>query len=495
MARTFDGVDDLIVCSAGSLVGVGNGAVTIAIIVKVNDTSKDGAVIYCGGTDLSGVSLELFSGNWYGSSQAPSLAAASTSDGWTLIAYTKAAGTVTPKFHKYVYSTATWTHSNAGGTHDNGVAVQSGDNLQMGKWGNGSDRCAVDLALGGVWSRELTDDQIQQLAFSLQAWYAASPVEAWLLDQASTSQAVRSWSGSSAQTSITGTSVSTSSVPVFSYGFPILVPHSVPASGGTTFTQSVSGSCTASGAPVKQVSKPLAGTTVATGAVAKRLSRTLSGSATAAGVAVKQTLRTLTGSAAGAASLVRRTGRTVSGSATASAAISRQTGTRKTGSSAASGAATRLIGHTTTGTTTAAGSPVKQVATARSGSVTATSGLAYTRVVLRTVAGTLTAAGSLSRQIGKSVSGTVTGSSTIRRAIAVTRTGTVTAAGAVLKLVARLLGGTVQPAGTVVSSGVADDTPGRHTASIVSPAHTASTSAAALGSSTSTSRLTATTEP
>jgi hypothetical protein len=36
-----------------------------------------------------------------------------TSDGWVLIAATKAAGTSTPRMHKYVYSTDTWSHVNA----------------------------------------------------------------------------------------------------------------------------------------------------------------------------------------------------------------------------------------------------------------------------------------------------------------------------------------------------------------------------------------------
>lgn len=496
MARTFDGVDDLIVCSAGSLVGVGNGAVTIAIIVKVNDTSKDGAVIYCGGTDLSGVSLELFSGSWYGSSQGPSMASASTSDNWTLIAYTKAAGTVTPRFHKYVYGTASWTHSNAGGTHDNGVAVQSGDNLQMGKWGSGSDRCAVDLALGGVWSRQLTDDQIQQLAFSLQAWYAASPVEAWPLDQASTSQAVRSWSGSSVQTSITGTSVSTSSVPVFSYGFPVLVPHSVPASGGTTYNQSVSGSCTASGAVAKQTNRTLSGSSTAASSVAKRLARTLAGTAAASGLAAKQTASTLTASATSTGALTKRAARTLTGSATSSATIVKQPRATKSGSSAASGNAIRAVAHLLAGSCTSSGSPVKQTATGRTGSITAASALSYSRVVLKTLTGSVTAAGAVARQIGKALAGNVTGSAAIRRAVTVTRSGSLTAAGAVLKLTSRLLGGTVQPSGALVSSGLSEDTPGRHTATMSDSRLAATTTATSSQiASTPTAHLTATTQP
>lgn len=49
-------------------------------------------------------------------------------------------------------------------------------------------------------------------------------------------------------------------------------------SGGTEYTQSVSGTVTGGGAVIKRTNKPLAGTTSATGALVKRLARTLGGS-------------------------------------------------------------------------------------------------------------------------------------------------------------------------------------------------------------------------
>lgn len=47
------------------------------------------------------------------------------SDGWFILAMTKATGTTTPRFHHYRWSTNTWTHGNGSGTNANPSASTS----------------------------------------------------------------------------------------------------------------------------------------------------------------------------------------------------------------------------------------------------------------------------------------------------------------------------------------------------------------------------------
>lgn len=243
MPREFDGTSSYdLTGSAGSLVGMDAGPITLVAVVKLNSTSTDGALIYCGGGAETGVDLELYGGSYYMASQEPALAAASTSDGWHLVGATKAAGTATPRFHKHVFSTGAWTHSDAGSTMGDGVAVAGGDTLRMGRWGTASMRLDGAIAIAGVWDRVLTDAEIEQLAFTVQAWYGSAPREGWLLDQADTGVNIVSFTGGGANFTGGAALVSTDSGPGISYGFPIILNTPAPSGGGA-----VAGSGTGAG--------------------------------------------------------------------------------------------------------------------------------------------------------------------------------------------------------------------------------------------------------
>jgi len=138
--------------------------------------------------------------------------------GWVLIAASKASGTATPRFHKYVYSTNAWTHEDGGGTEGNNGAP-SGD-AYVGNYVNFDAGMRGDIAVAGIWNVVLTDAQVESLAFTLAGWFAAAqPKGLWVLDQNSTAQNVMDLSGGGAILNARiGTSVSTSSVPVFNYG-------------------------------------------------------------------------------------------------------------------------------------------------------------------------------------------------------------------------------------------------------------------------------------
>lgn len=296
MARKFNGTSDYLTGVPGALSGMDGGPITIASILILDGTSPGGAIVYCGGGDVSGVSLDVFEGSYFLASQEPALASASTSDGWHLVAGTKAAGTQTPRFHKYVYSTDAWTHADAGGTMGDGTTVAGGDTLQIGRWGTGSGRFNGSIAVIGVWDRVLADAEIELLAFSLQAWYASAPKAAWLLDQDTATTSIVDLTGGGANvTGGTGTSVAASSLPAFTYGFDVDLPHSVPAAAGTNADAgSAAGTGTANSSTIAVA--PTAGSVGATG-TANAPSAAVSpasGSASATASAFNATVQTAT---------------------------------------------------------------------------------------------------------------------------------------------------------------------------------------------------------
>jgi len=236
VARNFGGATNFITLAPGNLVGLDGGPLSIFAIVKWS--SGDGAIIYTNpggaGGDSTAVSLEVFGGTYYCQSNT-SVMAASAADNWHLIGYNKANGSATPRGHKYVYDTATWTHSAGGGAQVDGTAVGSSDTLQIGRWGTGSQYFVGDMAVIGVFDFALSDDQAETLAFSLQAWYALGPRGLWVLDQADTTTSVLDLTGGGAnQTALAGTAVSSLSVPVFSYGFDDPALSSSAAAAGAT---------------------------------------------------------------------------------------------------------------------------------------------------------------------------------------------------------------------------------------------------------------------
>jgi hypothetical protein len=249
MARTFDGSGDFIKTSVGACALTG--AFTVVCVIRRNSnstsyhnllTAQTGALTGSQyGLEIEsngdGNNLQIQSGNT--GFQASSFTV-TTTDGWCLVAGGKASGTATPRMHKYVYSSNTWTHQNAGGTLGNPSSV-SGGVLAFGTWENDLDDYDGDLAVAAIFDRNLTDVEVEQLAHTLQGWYAAGPVGMWIFDQSAIGQTVIDNTGNGAnQSSITGTAVATSSAPGPGYGFPIDV-GTAPTSGGTQQDITVSG--------------------------------------------------------------------------------------------------------------------------------------------------------------------------------------------------------------------------------------------------------------
>ena len=140
---------------------------------------------------LADNSIQLRCGN--NTQSASSLVVA---DGWCLIGVTKTTNG-TPRFHKYVFATNTWTHTNAGATLNDITAPAT--SLFHGDWATGGDAFGGDIAMTGLWfNGPLSDAQVEALPGSLAAWYQISPVGLWILDQETTGQNVGDITGNGA---------------------------------------------------------------------------------------------------------------------------------------------------------------------------------------------------------------------------------------------------------------------------------------------------------
>ncbi len=151
---------------------------------------------------------------------------------WYMHAVSKDTGTLTPRFHRYRYSTDNHTHEVGSGTladspvpttkADIGFLNVSGETV--GQYYDG------DIAIMAVWNVVLTDAEVEALAFDMKAWFQAPPKALWVFDQATTSMLLRDMTGGGAnETSKSGTSVSANSVPLWTPGGDVIVAQATPA--------------------------------------------------------------------------------------------------------------------------------------------------------------------------------------------------------------------------------------------------------------------------
>ncbi len=218
--RGFDGVNDVIQLSLGSL-NFAFGPGTIAAIVKWNGANagtstqtfiKAGTSNVANHYDLecsAGGRLQLVLGTTI--VQASTAMNLSASEGWVLIAATKASGTVAVRFHKYVFGTSTWQHLDASTSANSGTpatAARIGSPNSSGQW-----LCA-DMGIMGVSNTVFDDAAIEALIVSQSAWSSAAGfVAAWVFDQASVATALPDYIGSADQSSISGTTVVADDIP------------------------------------------------------------------------------------------------------------------------------------------------------------------------------------------------------------------------------------------------------------------------------------------
>jgi hypothetical protein len=252
VARTFNGSSDKLKLSGGGSAGLA-AAISVAVVVKLN-ASRDTAwrslyaslntfSLWNNGYvfELDNANRAIFSDN-SGHSSNVGTTTTTSSDGWVLLAVSKPAGSSTVRFHRYKYSTNAFVHENMSGTCTDATGNAAVYVELFGDLGGSGDWFGGDAAIAAAWGRALSDAEIESLPFTLQSWYASAPAGLWLLDQAATSQKVADLTGNGADESVlTGTSIASSSVPVFNYTDGVWIPTHPAAGGGGGSSATVDG--------------------------------------------------------------------------------------------------------------------------------------------------------------------------------------------------------------------------------------------------------------
>lgn len=208
--------EDQIKLSLGEIIGdLDLGGLTIVAIVKKNSNAPWQSFYTPHDTDddwintfqLNDSSQMELSAIETGTVGGPTL---NSSEGWCLIAVSKTSGNTTPRFHKYVQGTDTWTHENGSGTMGNGFAPNDfgpGGHIQIGSWME-DDFLDADLQIVGVFNSVLSDGDIEDLVDSAQAFVDKSPVGLWYFNQDDVSDPVTDLTGNGAdQIDRSGTSI------------------------------------------------------------------------------------------------------------------------------------------------------------------------------------------------------------------------------------------------------------------------------------------------
>jgi hypothetical protein len=216
-ARRFDGVDDFLTTSIGSCNL--SGALTVAALFRRRDPGLSGRVVANG---EPGFVLRMQFG-WNASDQVffsttgagrTSTVTISPQDGWVIVAVTKAAGTVTPRAH--IYKGGAWAHENLSGTVPDPTADQANVHFAT----NILAVDAVDIAVAGEWTSELSDGNVETLSANrlTQDWADLSPQGLWDFNQASIATPLTDLIGTADETAITGTEVIDDGPPAWAFG-------------------------------------------------------------------------------------------------------------------------------------------------------------------------------------------------------------------------------------------------------------------------------------
>lgn len=221
-AREFNGSGDKIQLTATDY-NTAIGAMSWVAIASHDTTGNRWIISAAGGTggewslghNASGTAPAL----WFEPTTAncPS-AIFETTDGWCLIAVTRADGTSAPRYHRYRYSDSNWQHVDHGATVAETAAL-SGASVWIGSYNGSSEYWDGKVACIGVWAgTELSDGQLEGMTDDIASWEALTPTGLWLLDQASAATAVTDRVGAGDQTAITGTTAVAEATLAFDVG-------------------------------------------------------------------------------------------------------------------------------------------------------------------------------------------------------------------------------------------------------------------------------------
>ena len=207
---------EFITCAAGNLVGINEGAFTVAVLAK---KQADGDFFpTCsaeqGGSGRRGLwttNADAIAGVFQGQLVSGPVTF-TQSDGWAVIAISKPAGEATIRVHKKPLGGGSWSHADGDTADDD--AFNTIDNIKLGSWQDNTHWHGL-IAVVGMWKRQLSDGELEDgLDTALAAWLEAEPDGLWGLNQASTATALVDLTGGGAdQTAIDGTGVVTDDDP------------------------------------------------------------------------------------------------------------------------------------------------------------------------------------------------------------------------------------------------------------------------------------------
>jgi hypothetical protein len=201
--------------------GFAFGPATVAAVVKVAGEDQD--IVSAGaGVDwalfVEGVSTKLTLWNGSGATGSSSVLCPTT-DGWVLVACSKATGSVAPRFYKYIMSTLASSIANAGAVGNSPVPDTT---VSIGQDVGGGSHWSGDIAVVGYFNAVLTDPQVAALCDlkdSCASWKLSSckylmilEYPTTLADQSGNSAAETSRSGVSAASTAPTTWLTTSAV-------------------------------------------------------------------------------------------------------------------------------------------------------------------------------------------------------------------------------------------------------------------------------------------
>lgn len=240
MSRLFDGTDDVVHFALPTGANVGFG--TFAAILRCTSFAATRSWMrFWDGSFINTLGAFFDTAGRVGMSNAAAAPVGTSTlvaGEWYFVSVGKASGNQRPRVHFYRYSTDAWVHENTGA---NIVNANTPVGLSIG--GRVADQFMPgDISIAGFWASELTDAQVERLPFDIKQWYSLTPTGLWLFDQADVSMSVPDLTGNGGnQSAITGTSVSTLSVPSFSYGrYPWVIAASDGASPQTLIASGIS---------------------------------------------------------------------------------------------------------------------------------------------------------------------------------------------------------------------------------------------------------------
>jgi hypothetical protein len=411
--RTFNGSAS-VTCSIGNL-GAFNFGTMLVVARRTDDaawhgivtTRQSGAGAYEAYMDIAPAghaTAGAIWSSWGGTDNAATLKFLST-DGWCIVAVTKATGSATPRYHKCVLSSRVWTHNDGGGAVANATSTPGGTVI-LGAVD--TDALNGDLAAVALYARTFSDQEIESL-LTWETWLSYSPVGAWLLDQAATGQTVVDWVDGANQSGITGTTVTTGSLPGWNQ-----------SDGGVWAAEVFAGGATVNGdAALTATAGVTAGAAAAANAAA-----TLTGTATITAAAAVGAVSALTATAA-----VTPTGAvTANGAGTCSTTATVTPATAVSANAATALTGTAAVTPATAVTAAASATPTTTAAITPGAAVTANGAAPITVTATLTAAATVGAASSLTATASIAAAATPTRNADTTRSTTASFTAVATAA-------------------------------------------------------------------